>query len=152
VPIAKNGNSFLFLLDNLAHEQRTTIKSCAQADDKRQGPTVCVTDAFPVFTDENSQLFNFRWSFSARAYPFRHPRLSWSGTAECSMPRAKVPDGADRFARDCSRQGNGASRVVVLSTARDRAVRLSSFFAASRRHRSSIDSTASGEVLPNRLK
>ena len=26
---------------------------------------------------------------------FRHPRLSRSGTAECSMPRANVPKGAD---------------------------------------------------------
>jgi hypothetical protein len=26
--------------------------------------------------------------------PFRHPRLSRSGTAECSMPRANVPNGA----------------------------------------------------------
>jgi hypothetical protein len=102
VAIAKNGNSFLFLLDNLAHEQRTTIKACAQVDDKRQRPTVSTTGAFPVFTAENSQLFYFRWPFPARAYPFRHPRLSRSGTAECSMPRAKVPAGADGFARDCS--------------------------------------------------
>jgi len=93
--IAKNGNSFLCMLNKLALEQRTTIKSCASADDKRQGPTVSVTGAFPVFTDENSQLFFFRWSFSARACPFRHPRLSRSGTAECSMPRANVPNGAD---------------------------------------------------------
>ena len=118
-----------------------------------KGPTVSVTGAFPVFTDENSQLFYFRWSFSARACPFRHPRLSRSGTAECSMPRANVPNGADGvFSRDCSPQRNGASRVVALSTARNRAVRLSSFLAASRRHRSSIDRTASGEVLPNRLQ
>jgi hypothetical protein len=56
---------------------------------------VSVTSAFPVFTDENSQLFYFRWPLSARAYPFRHPRLSRSGTAECSMLRANVPNGAD---------------------------------------------------------
>jgi len=52
----------------------------------------------------------------------------------------------------CSREPRGASRVVALSTARCRAMCLSSFFAASRRHRSSIDRTASGEVLPNRLE
>ena len=153
VALAKNGNSFLFMLDKLAHEQRTTIKASHRGMTNGKGPTVSVTGAFPVFTDENSQLFYFRWSFSARACPFRHPRLSRSGTAESSMPRGNVPNGADGvFARDCSPQRNGASRVVALSTARNRAVRLSSFFAASRRHRSSIDRTASGEVLPNRLQ
>src|ERR1700692_1790173 len=38
--IAKNRNSFLFMLDKLAHRQRTTIKACAQADEKRKGPRV----------------------------------------------------------------------------------------------------------------
>jgi len=95
VAIAKDRNSFLFMLINWHTNKELLVNACVYADDKPQRPTVYVTSVFSVFADENSQLFYFRWSFSARAYPFRHPRLSRSGAAECSILRANVPNGAD---------------------------------------------------------
>jgi hypothetical protein len=110
---------------------------------------------FPVFTGENRQLLYFRWLFTARALVFQAPVTVAVG--DCRMYRAAnkrsqlvSPDGD--LPVSGSGEPRGASRRGALSTASCRTMRPSSFLAASRRHRSSIDRTASGEVLPNRLK
>src|SRR4029077_7385940 len=96
---------------------------------------------------------SFSKAFHSTRVAFQAPVTIGSGIAECSRPQTNVlnlaPMGAYKYL--VSPNLVELHAVSPLSTASRRAMRLSSFFAASRRHRSSIDRTASGEVLPNRL-
>src|SRR5437870_4559113 len=100
VAIAKDRNSFLFMLINWHTNNELLVNACVYADDKPQRPTVYVTSVFSVFADETSQLFYFRWSFShagtlsgTRDYHGREPR----NVASCGPMSPTAPTG---FARD----------------------------------------------------
>jgi hypothetical protein len=59
-----------------------------------RGPTVSVTSAFPVFTDEKPTL-PFSMVFLGTRVPFQAPETSAVGNRGCSVPGANVPNGAD---------------------------------------------------------